>query len=151
MLLHPVHARKLRIFFLRIVAANVFLILLTYFLLRSGVQLIPGYKAGDNLTNPVLIVIVIIAVIRAAQQRKHLMEIFSIPDFSMRLTKYEKFYKKRTLTYLLSVIGSCLLCLLSQKILFLYYAGLDVLLSLPFYPSAFLLKRELRTNDIILF
>ncbi|PZR29381.1 MAG: hypothetical protein DI535_03310 [Citrobacter freundii] len=149
--LHLVPVKKFRNIFLLVLIANIVLSGITGLLLNLRVHLIPGYKAGDNLTNPLLIFIVIIAVIRALQQRKHLMKIFSIRDFELRLARYEKFYRKRTITYLLSVIGSCLLCLLSQKILFLYYAGLDVLLSLPFYPSAFLLKRELRTNDIILF
>jgi|GEM_PF-4503207 len=149
--LYLVPVKRLRNFFLLILIANIILSGITWFLLNSSVHLIPGYKAGDNLTNPLLISIVIIAVVRGLQQRKHLINILSIRDFDARLARYEKFYKNRTTSYLLSVIASCLLCLFSQKSLFLYYAGLDVLLSLPFYPSAFLLKKELRTNDIILY
>lgn len=149
--LYLVPVKKFRHVFLQVLIANIVLTLATWLLLRAGIQLIPGYKAGKNITNPLLIFIVVIAVIRALQQRRHLGEILGINDFDVRLVEYVRFYRSRNLWYLFSVGISCVLCLLSQRDIFLYYAGFDVLLSLPFYPSAFLLKRELRTNDIILF
>jgi magnesium-transporting ATPase (P-type) len=149
--LHLIPLKKFRNIFLQVLIINIILIVLTFILFRNNIPLIPGYQAGKNLTNPLLIFIVLLAVIHTLQQRKHLTAISLIADFDTRLAQYEKFYRKRMLWYVLSVITSCLLCLLSQRDIFLYYSGADILLSLPFYPSAFLLKRELRTNDIILY
>ncbi|MCG2617633.1 hypothetical protein LZZ85_25255 [Terrimonas sp. NA20] len=149
--LYLVPVKKIRNIFFLVLVANIILTAITFILFKNKVPLIPGYQAGKNLTNPLLIFIVLVAVIHALQQRKHLMRVCSIPDFELRRVQYEKFYRKRMIWYVFSVITSCLLCLLSQRDIFLYYCGADVLLSLPFYPSAFLLKRELRTNDIILY
>lgn len=149
--LYLVPVKKFRNIFLQVLIINIIITGITFLLFKNNILLIPGYRAGNNLTNPLLILIVAIAVIHTFQQRKHLMRVSSIPDFEIRLTQYEKFYRKRMVWYIFSVFTSCLLCLLSQRDIFLYYCGADILLSLPFYPSAFLLKRELRTNDIILY
>lgn len=149
--LYLVPVKKFRNTFFLVLIINSVITGITFFLFKHNIQLIPGYRAGTNLTNPLLIFIVLVAVIHALQQRKHLMRVCSIPDFERRLVQYEKFYRKRMTWYIFSVITSALLCLLSQRDIFLYYCGADVLLSLPFYPSAFLLKRELRTNDIVLY
>ncbi|MBO9657712.1 MAG: hypothetical protein J7527_02715 [Chitinophagaceae bacterium] len=149
--LYLVPIKKFRNIFLQVLIINIILMGVTFLLFRNDIPLIPGYRAGKSFTNPLLILIIAIAVIHTFQQRKYLMAVSLIQDFEIRLTQYAKFYRKRMIWYIFSVLTSCLLCLLSQRDIFLYYCGADVLLSLPFYPSAFLLKRELRTNDIILY
>ena len=147
--LYTIDVRRYRNIFWQTLIPKLVVAVASFFMVTNGIYLLEGFDPGKKLTLPVLILLVILATFHSQYQRKRLAKLQEITDFDQRVEEYEKFYQFRLLWYLFSCLVSCGLSLLTGRYLFLGFAALDILISLPLFPSLQLFKRELKNEEII--
>lgn len=149
--LYTINIKKYKVSFFQTQVINVIAVIGSYLLVQNDLYILSGLVTGQNLTNPILIAMVLLAVVHSQYQKNRLKKLHAISDFDARVEEYETFYKIRMLWYLFSCIISCFLAVLTNRNVFLFFACFDILISLPFYPGLRLFKRELKNDEIMLY
>ncbi|WP_290795807.1 hypothetical protein [Flavihumibacter sp. UBA7668] len=147
--LYPIQKNKYSAIFFQSLAVKAIFVLASYLLLNNGLVFINTVPVS-RFTLHILIGMVALAWIHTGYQKKQLSKIKSIEDFDVRINEYEKFYKFRLIWFLFSCFISCSIALFTARHLFIGYAIVDILISLPFYPNLPLFKRELNNSEILL-
>ncbi len=149
--LYSIDKKNFRKAFFLVEIYGVLAIIISYFIARGGIYSVPLYSTGRQITMPILLLMVLISFIYMQRIRKRLGALDNVEDFEVKVQEYEKIYKARLQLLLLACVISCFLFILTARPFFFYYAILEVLIVLPYYPNAFLFKRELKNDEIILY
>lgn len=147
--IYTLNSKPYRRIFFSIIGINLLLIIGSYLSIRFGFN---GLAAllGTGFALPLLGVMIVLAIVHSIYQRQQLAQLSRYEDFEEKLTRYERIYKIRMLWYLFSCVVSCILYLIFERQLFLYFAILDLVTALPFYPAVALFRKELKNEEIIL-
>lgn len=148
--LYTIDARKYKAIFFQTLASKALFIIGTFVLLKAGIYILDGFDPGKKLTMPILIAMIVLSIVHQQYQARRLVKLQAISEFDLREQEYEKFYKFRLVWYFFSCLISCVLAVLTGRFLFLYFAIFDLVISLPFYPSLFLFKKELKNEEVLL-
>lgn len=123
----------------------------SFLIAANGFWLLHSFYPDTRLTLSILFVMVIFAFIHSSFTRNKLRKLLLIEDFEKREKAYESLYRLRVFWFLFSSLVSCILAVLSGRTLFCYYAMFDIVISLNYYPSLSLFRKELNNNDIIFY
>ncbi|MEO8404949.1 MAG: hypothetical protein ABI480_10145 [Chitinophagaceae bacterium] len=151
MQLYTIDIKKYKTIYFQILVTNLAAIVGSFLLVKNGLYILSIFDPAKKLTLPILFLLLILSGFHTRYQRKQLTRLAGIADFDTRVGEYEKFYRFRMLWFLLSCLVTCFLCVLTGRYTFLFYAGFDVLISLPFYPGLLLFKKELKNEEIIFY
>jgi hypothetical protein len=137
--------------FFQAIIIDLVAIITSYFVVSNGFSIIPLSRFSRTFTLPVLLVLIILGVFHTQRQKKQLDQLGNIADFDEKVAGYEKIYKGRLHWFLFSCLVCCLVHVLTARMSFLYYAIIDMALSLPYYPNKILFQKDLKSDEIILY
>lgn len=126
-------------------------VIASFFLAGSGTFFVPAFAFGRQITLPVLLIMFVVSLLHGRSLRKRINALGEIADFETKVQEYEKVYRYRLQWNLITTLILCILFVLTGRYFFFYFAILQVVLYLPFYPNLLLFRRELRNEEIILY
>jgi hypothetical protein len=127
MSLFTINVKPFKKHFYQILIVNIAINLTTLFLIKNGIYLLSGFDPGKKFTLPFLFCMVITAFLFTHYRKKDLKRIQSIENFPDKVAAYESLYKERVSWYFFSNLLSCVLAILTGRMLFYYYSIADLL------------------------
>ena len=149
--LYSVNTKNFKRAFVLVAVGSIMAILASYFIGKSGLFLAPVIGFSRKITFPLLLVAFIAAVWYGRSIRKQLNAMWQIGEFELRVQEYERIYRARLQWNLIGCLILCILFILTARNFFFYFSIFQLLLILPFFPSAALFRRELKNDEIILY
>ena len=122
----------------------------SFVIVNNGYITLPNFDPLHKYSWMILLGMVILAVIYAYWRKKQLKQVYDQHTFEAEIRKYQNVYRLTMGWYLFSCIVSIALYLFTTRSMFLFFALYDVVISLQYYPTRSLFKRELRNDEIIL-
>jgi len=147
---YSINAGPFRSTFYLIQSLNILFCIGTFLLIKSGSWILSTAFIGKSFTSITVLIMVLLATIFTGYNNKKLKNILNINEFDIKVSKYYSFYKIRLLWFLFSCIVAGLLGILSGRMLFFYFTIIDLLFAMPYYPTLFLFRKELKNGEIVL-
>jgi hypothetical protein len=147
---YTISVNRFRSVFFSIQIANIIFSIITFLIIRNGGLLFPGVIIGQNFVRITLYSMVLLAFVFTMYQKNKLSKIVGIEEFDSKVNEYLKFYKYRMFWYLFSCVAACILGVLSGRMIFFYFAIIDVVIALPYYPTSFMFRKELKNDEIVI-
>jgi len=134
--------------FFQCLAINLLIVSASYTSMILGLPYLLPVHLTRNFTSFFLVIMIIPAVTYTWRLKKDLAALDGITDFEEKVARYEKIYRNRLYWFLFSCILSCVLYVLSNRSIFLFYAVFDMAITFPYYPSKAVFQRELKNDEI---
>ncbi len=143
-----IDARTLRVYFFSVQIVNIVLSMATLLIIKTRPEIFLIETLDKKFTGITMSILLVAAFAFTTFQNRKLNKIQEIHEAEHRFSPYFKLYKSRMMWFLFSCIAVCLLGILTGRILFFYFAIVDVLMAIPYYPTAFLFRKELKNDTI---
>ena len=148
--LHTIDQKPFRQNFLQTIIPMAVAVVGSLLLINNGYIILNNFDPSRRFTWPIMITMLALAFCYSYYRKKQLEKVFDVENFDDQVKAYENVYKLTMRWYLLSCMVSCFLAVLTARNIFLYFAGYDFIMMLPYYPNKLLFRRELRNDEIIL-
>ncbi|MFN4316245.1 MAG: hypothetical protein ACK4E0_18305 [Chitinophagaceae bacterium] len=147
--LPTIRLRPYRSLYFAVLIVKIVLAAACYYLIAERAWLLPGLAGSRINTNPALIAMLLLSVAVTAYTQKLLIELRAIEDFDQQAKRHERVFRIRVIWYLVSAIVSLFLGAFTGRLFFFYFAAIEVLTFIPYFPSPRIFKREFNRDDIV--
>ena len=121
----------------------------SFVLYKTGFQFFRGSNWVVEMKNILLWGMVGIAVLVTMYQVNQRRKLQALPTVDEKITFFEVYYRYRLWWHVLSCVVSGFLLLLTARMIFFYFGLLDLLSMLLAYPSEFIIKKEMKEDDLL--
>ena len=149
--IYSVEAKEFRSIFYTGIGVMAFFILGSYLWVNNGFITPPILGPLRSFSSPILIGMMVLAIFYGSYRRKRMNAINAENDFSVKVKEYVKIYKLHNAWFVLSCFISCLLFVVTSRYFFFYFSCIQMLITLPGYPSRALFKRELKNEEVVVY
>jgi membrane protease YdiL (CAAX protease family) len=130
-------------------AFNVIVCAVSILLAAISSDNIPGKRFVTNNTWSIMGALLFLTYAFTSKSKKELIKVLDTSDFKELISRYESYYKKKLIWNGFSIVISALFFVMNNKNLFFYILIIQLLLSMAFFPTKGLVRKELNNNDII--
>lgn len=132
------------------VTINALALIISFALVKTGHYFLPPFYATQNISRPILLLLIAGSVLSGWNYRKKIKQLDDIENFEDKIAKHEKIYKVRILWLVVNCCGSCFLYALTTHTVFFYLAIYDFVTYLLFaFPNKTVIQKELKNEEII--
>ena len=117
----------------------------------NGFISLPFFEPLRGFSSPILLAMMVLAIVYSSYRRKRLNALNTVDDFAVKVKDYVRIYKLHNGWFVLSCFVSCFLFIVTSRNFFLYFALLQLLITLTAYPSKSLFKRELKNEEVVIY
>jgi hypothetical protein len=135
--------------FYTLLCINIILTLATYVAGANVFSIVLLREDSIKQTRVLLLLLVVAAVFQTIYQKKLLKRLDGLTDFDEKVIHYMNIYKLRLYWKCASCLASCFIHILTGRNTFLYFAVFDVLTTWTYFPNKALIRKELKTEEIV--
>jgi hypothetical protein len=142
--------KNLKTVFYTVLSINTTLTLATYVAGANVFSIVLLHEGSLKQTPDLLLLLVLVAaVFQTIYQKKMLKKLDGLTDFEEKVAHYLNIYKLRLYWKCSSCLASCFIHILTGRNIFLYFAVFDVLSTWTYFPNKALIRKELKTEDVM--
>ncbi|HMK25249.1 MAG TPA: hypothetical protein VK483_04400 [Chitinophagaceae bacterium] len=147
--LKVIKLKPLRNIYLNFLVICLLITIGSFILYKTGFQFFRGSNWVVEMKNLLLWGMVGLAVVFTmyqVNQKKKLQALLTVDE---KISFFEVYYRRRLWWHVLSCVVSGFLLLLTARMIFIYFCLFDVLSMLLAYPSEFIIKKEMKEDDLM--